>query len=89
MGPSEINFPYTWLDLLSPIDSEYANEWRARVKARGERIKSMKVGSKWKTYNNAFEIIERRSPTSFRAKDMYGDTYRVSLSQLLRMEAMA
>ena len=89
MGPYKTNFPYTWLDLLSPIESEYANEWRARVKARGERIKSMKLGSKWKANDNTFEIIERRSPTSFRAKDMYGDTYRVKLSQLLRMEAMA
>lgn len=85
MGPCEINFPYTWLSILTPIESEYANEWRARVKARGERIKLMKLGTKWKLDANTFEIIERRSPTAFRIKDQYGVTFRCSLKTLLQM----
>jgi len=86
MGPCEINFPYTWLGMLSPIKSEYANEWRERVRLRGERVKSMTIGSKWDGVDNTFEITARRSPTAFRVKDMYGEAYRISLSQLLRMK---
>lgn len=85
MGPCEINFPYTWLDLLSPIESEYANDWRALVKARGEKCKSMTIGSKWKWGDQILQITKRRSPTSFYADSARGQ-YRVSLSNLLRME---
>lgn len=31
-------------------------------------------------------IIERRSPTSFRVKNEYGDTWRMKMSQLLHAE---
>lgn len=33
MGPNEDYAPARILDLLSPIDSQYANEWRARCRA--------------------------------------------------------
>lgn len=33
MGPYEANCPDRILDLLTPIDSEWANEWRARCRA--------------------------------------------------------
>lgn len=88
MGPSEISFPYTWLDLLTPTDSKYANEWRARVKARGEKLQKATVGSKWLGYGHTFEIIKRRSPTSFRAKDEYGETWRLTSKNILAMESL-
>jgi hypothetical protein len=89
MGPNEISFPYTWLDLLTPTDSKYANEWRARVKARGEKLQKAKLGSKWRGYGHTFEIIERRSPSSFRAKDEYGETWRLTSRNISTMENLS
>lgn len=86
MGPNEISFPYTWLDLLTPIESKYANEWRARVKARGEKLQKATIGSKWQGYGHTFEIIKRRGPTSFRAKDEYGETWRLTSRNISKME---
>ena len=89
MGPNEISFPYTWLDLLTPTDSKYANEWRARVKARGEKLQKATVGSKWQGYGHTFEIIKRRGPTSFRAKDEYGETWRLTSQNISAMENLS
>lgn len=89
MGPNEISFPYTWLDLLTPTDSKYANEWRARVKARGEKLQKATIGSKWQGYGHTFEIIKRRGPTSFRAKDEYGETWRLTSRNISKMENLS
>lgn len=89
MGPNEISFPYTWLDLLTPTDSKYANEWRARVKARGEKLQKATVGSKWQGYGYTFEIIKRRGPTSFRAKDEYGEMWRLTSRNISKMENLS
>lgn len=89
MGPNELSFPYTWLDLLTPTDSQYANEWRARVKARGEKLQKATLGSKWKGYGHTFEIIKRRSPTSFRAKNEYGETWRLTSQNISAMENLS
>lgn len=89
MGPNEISFPYTWLDLLTPTDSKYANEWRARVKARGEKLQKATIGSKWQGYGHTFEIIKRRSPTSFRAKDEYGEMWRLTSRNISKMENLS
>lgn len=86
MGPNEISFPYTWLDLLTPTDSKYANEWRARVKARGEKLQKATIGSKWQGYGHTFEIIKRRGPTSFLAKDEYGETRWLTSRNISTME---
>lgn len=89
MGPNEISFPYTWLDLLTPTDSKYANEWRARVKARGEKLQKATVGSKWQGYGHTFEIIKRRGPASFRAKDEYGEMWRLTSRNISKMENLS
>lgn len=89
MGPNELSFPYTWLDLLTPTDSQYANEWRARVKARGEKLQKATVGSKWQGYGHTFEIIKRRGPTSFRAKDEYGEMWRLTSRNISKMENLS
>lgn len=47
MGPCEASAPARVLDALTPTDSEYANEWRARCRetiAQRERAKSVKPG---------------------------------------------
>ena len=37
MGPCEVECPPAILDLLTPTDSEYANEWRKACRARAEK----------------------------------------------------
>ena len=86
MGPCDTDFPEAWLDLLSPIDSKYALEWRQAVRDRAARDRRIKIGTKWKYGGHIYEVIARRSPTSFRAKDEFGDTWRVKLSQLRHAE---
>lgn len=82
MGPYQYDFPVSWLDLLSPTDSENAKAWRQAVRERAERERRIKVGTKWKYGGHEFTVIERRSPQSFRVKDEYGDTWRMKLRQL-------
>lgn len=86
MGPNRLDFPVSWLDLLSPIDSQYAVDWRAAVRKRGEKLKKAVIGSKWKGYGHTFEIVGRRSPTSFRAKDEMGDGWRLTQRNIITME---
>lgn len=87
MGPSEITFPCSWLELLTPTTSEHALEWRVRVKARGEKIKRMVLNSRWSSlHGRIYTVIKRRSPTAFRVKDDYGDTYRAGLNFMLSLE---
>lgn len=86
MGPCQTDFPVSWLDLLSPIESEYANEWRKHVRERADQMARRKVGTTWAYAGHEYTIIERRSPTSFRVKNEYGDTWRMKMSQLLHAE---
>ena len=78
MGPNEISFPYTWLDLLTPIASEYANAWRARVKARGEKMATVVPGSKWFYYGGGYTVVARRSPSCWIVHDDLGCRYRMT-----------
>lgn len=86
MGPYQHDFPVSWLDLLSPIDSEYAVEWRENVRKRAEQMTRFKVGTTWAYGGHEYTIIERRSPTSFRVKNEYGDPWCMKMSQLLHAE---
>jgi hypothetical protein len=86
MGPCQTAFPLAWLDLLSPTDSQYALDWRKAVRERGEKLRSAKLGSKWKGFGHVFEIILRRSPTSFRATDETGMGWRLTAKNILSME---
>lgn len=86
MGPNQTDFPPAWLDLLSPCDSPYSVDWRAAVRQRGEKLKQAKLKSKWKGYGHTFEIIARRSPTSFRAIDEDGMTWRLTQRNIIAME---
>ena len=85
-GPNEISFPHTWLELLSPTDSKYANEWRARVKTRGRRLQALTIGSRWRGYGHLFKILKRRSPTSFLVEDERGREWKITADQLLKIE---
>ena len=86
MHPYYYDFPVSWLDLLSPTDSENARKWREEVRKRAEKLARVKVGTTWAYAGHEYTIIERRSPTSFRVKNEYGDTWRMKMSQLLHAE---
>jgi hypothetical protein len=89
MGPYETSFPVAWLDLLSPTESEYALNWRAAVRARGEKIKSMTIGSKWRfSDGREFIIAKRRSPSSFLILGAGGMQFRTSAKTLMRAERL-
>ena len=86
MGPYETSFPCTWLELLTPTASKYANEWRAKVKARGEKLKRMVIGSRWVGPGGMFTIVQRKSPTAFRIKNEHGETFRAGINYMLSLE---
>ena len=86
MHPYYYDFPVSWLDLLSPTDSENARKWREEVRKRAEQMARFKIGTTWAYAGHEYTIIERRSPTSFRVKNEYGDTWRMKMSQLLHAE---
>lgn len=87
MGPFQINFPMAWLDLLSPTETKYALEWRAAVKARGEKLASMRIGTFWHIGDlGVFKIIKRRSPQSVVIENNLGHVRWVSTNTLLKFE---
>ena len=82
MGPYDHNFPVSWLDLLSPIDSEYAVAWRAAVRKRGECLKRVVVGSVWDNGEHRYTVVKRRSPSSLIVQDELGNHWRISPGRL-------
>lgn len=79
MHPYYYDFPANWLDLLSPTDSENAKAWRQAVRERAEKLARMKVGTMWEREGGArYMIVERRSPSSLRIRDQFGDTWRAN-----------
>lgn len=86
MGPYYYDFPVSWLDMLSPCDSENALGWRKCVRERAEKLSRIKLGTTWKLGDNTFTIIERKSPSCVRTKNQFGDTWRMNPKYLLRAE---
>ena len=86
MGPYQHDFPVSWLDLLSPCDSEYAVSWRENVRKRAEQMARFKIGTTWAYAGHEYTIIERRSPTSLSVKDQWGDHWRMNPKTLLGAE---
>lgn len=90
MGPYQHDFPVSWLDLLSPCDSKYAVEWRKKVRERATEMARFKVGTTWRRSDGStWTIVQRRSPTSFRVTNEYGDTWRMHPRTLLGAEEVA
>jgi len=87
MGPYKLDFPVSWLDLLSPCDSEYSVEWRKKVRERAAEMARFKVGTTWRRSDGStWTIVQRRSPTSLRVKDQWGDHWRMNPKTLLGAE---
>ena len=65
MGPLDCECPESILKVLSPTDNEWANEWRAKCRAKNERDKKLKEGVKIKFERN-FEFHNGSSTDTFR-----------------------
>lgn len=90
MGPCKTDFPASWLELLSPTKYPHALEWRAAVKARGEKEALMKIGTHWRLTNGkVYKIVRRRSPSSFIVQEEGGWEWRVTKKVLLKGEKVA
>lgn len=84
MGPYQLDFPVGWLDLLPPTESEYAIEWRKKVRERAALLARLKVGTTWERADGStYTIIQRRSPTSLRVRDQSGNHWRMTPGALL------
>ena len=86
MGPYHIDFPASWLSLLSPINNPYALEWRKAVKARGEKIDQMRLGTFWKMGERTYKIVKRRGPSAFIVVEADGQHWRTTVTVLLKAE---
>jgi len=82
MGPCQTDFPVSWLDLLSPCDSQYAVEWRQAVRERAARMKRCTIGSKWDNGTHRYTVVKRRSPSSLIVQNEEGVHYRISPARL-------
>ena len=90
MGPCQYDFPVSWLDLLSPIESEYAIEWRQAVRKRAAEMARHKIGTTWRRHDGStWTIVRRRSPSSLLVKDQWGDSWRMHPITLLGAEEVA
>lgn len=85
MGPYYYDCPAKILDLLTPTESEYANEWRARcrrnLEAAAERKKLVRPGTVLKYGDNLFTVAEKMPRGYLRVKDDLGYTYRMRPGQ--------
>ena len=87
MHPYYYDFPVSWLDLLSPTDSENARTWRENVRKRAEAIAKLKVGTTWERgCGERYTIVKRRSPSSLLVKDQSGFTWRMNSNMLIGAE---
>jgi hypothetical protein len=82
MGPCEAGAPARILDLLTPTDSQYANEWRQRCRKTAERkealsrhgstirfAQKMRFGSHIDPFEeDTFTIVKQGRQTLFRSK---------------------
>lgn len=64
-GPFYYGCPNTILNLLSPTDSEYANEWRTKCRNKNAKpsLSRLPIGTKIKySYYGKEVVLEKRSP---------------------------
>lgn len=87
MGPNETSFPASWLKLLTPVDSQYANDWRNEVQARADKLAQVKIGTRWLYSDHVYEVVKRLGPNSFRVKSLdSGGTYKMTNKQFYQSE---
>jgi hypothetical protein len=95
MGPVELSCPASYLDMCTAPEGNYAYDWRQRVYERDRKLKQMKIGTKVKYGENTYQIVKRRSPSSWLVKMFsnisgeFIETYRAGARWLLACEVVA
>lgn len=58
------------------------------MRERAEKLARLKIGTTWRRVSDGttFTILQRRSPTSLRVKDGFGNTWRMHPAILLGAE---
>jgi hypothetical protein len=92
MGPRCTRCPERILDLLTPTDSVYANDWRIacreRIAARKARLKIVE-GFKLKIGETVYIVMEKLGARGYRVKDRdTGCTYRINRIQAANAEVL-
>lgn len=86
MGPNEAHCPAKILDLLTPTDNEYADEWRARcrknLEVAAELKKGIAPGVVLQYGDRHFTVTEKLPRGYLKVKDELGDTYRMRPGQV-------
>ena len=87
-GPCEAECPAKILDLLTPTDSDYANEWRARCRENLERSKrasaqarAIKVGDTIEYGGHTYTVLRSLGRKGFTVSGASG-IYRMKATQL-------
>lgn len=87
-GPCEAECPERILDLLTPTENQYANDWRARCRehiAKRKARPKVEVGTKLRLYDKDYIVTEKLGRRGFGACGLtVPGHYRLTLSQLDR-----
>lgn len=82
MGPGEARCPERILDQLTPTDSEYANEWRARCREHNARQAKVKVGTRIRLNTNhgeeVFEVARLGKNLFYPVHDGHTNTFALT-----------
>lgn len=84
-GPGEISCPVSYLTMCTYPVNQYAYDWRQAVYARHEKLRQVKVGTKWKISNTIYEVVARTAKST-RVKDVFGQLWRAPLERFVRGE---
>lgn len=86
MGPVYTDCPAKILDLLTPTDNEYANEWRARcrrnLEVAAERKNGIAPGVVLQYGDRRLTVMEKLPRGYLKVKDELGDIYRMKPGQV-------
>lgn len=84
VGPCIDNCPEHILDLLTPTDQEWANEWRQRCRAKIAAHKArpkVVVGTIFKGFDRKFEVVEHMGRRGYGVREINtGKPYRMSIN---------
>lgn len=90
-GPNETDCPARILDLLTPTDSQYANDWRARCRAtiaKRQDAQKLCAGMLVRSHGKQYKIIEKIGARGFVVTDETGTRYRMTAANARNAEVI-
>jgi hypothetical protein len=87
-GPSAVNCPLKYLG-MTPVGPGYADAWRERVRAYwAKRARKFKVGDVVVIGDAQYTLVESLAQRGWRAKDVFGDTWRIPRARFTELEML-